>query len=763
MQRPSSNLAEARKGNHSGLPEGPKSVPPSKPSRQGRIEWASLDPPKDLGIERLLEISPAESRGLIRKAYELADRLHEGQKRISGEAYIHHPLAVAWFLAELNLDGPSIAAGLLHDVLEDTEITREELAEQFPGPTSDIVQGVTKITKMSFMTTREAQVENLRLMILAMAQDIRVVIVKLCDRLHNMQTLRHLPAEKRLAVAQETLDIYAPLANRLGIQRIKIEMEDMAMRWLHPEAYHTLAKKVARRKEEREQLVKESIAELQRYLTEQGKQAEITGRPKHFYSIYRKMKDQGLTFDQIYDLNAIRIICEEEAQCYEVLGLVHALWPPLPGRFKDYIGMPKKNLYRSLHTTVIGHDGAITEIQIRTRAMHEVAEYGIAAHWMYKEKGSEIQKDERLNWLRQLTEWITDVNEPSGLLEALKQDVFADRVLCFTPRGKVIELPASATPIDFAYAIHTEVGEQCIGARINNRMVNLRTKLQNGDVVEILTSPNGHPSRDWLDYVVTGRARQKIKHWLKGRNIDEWVDNGRKALNRLLQERHIHVTQAELDEALVRLLPVYKLQNTNDLLVEIGFGSISPQAALARMNPDWAGKARKPPTRTKADRRRSTGPIEIEGLEGVEMRLANCCSPIPGDPIVAFVTRGRGVTVHHEDCANLDRIRRDGGEIARLMPARWRMGEQATHTVVLRVEAEDKSGLLNSLTSILSRHNIFINSCHTRSDHKKGTATLQFEVNVRDVQQVEDVLAAMRAENAVLSATRRKRANGAPA
>ncbi len=760
MQRPASNLAEAQKEDRAGLPERQRRMPPARASRQGRNEPASLELPPGLTIERLLEVTPADSRDLVRSAYDLAEQLHAGHKRVSGEAYIHHPLAVAWFLASLNLDGASIAAGLLHDVLEDTEITREELADRFPSSVVAIVQGVTKITKMSFMTSREAQVENLRLMILAMAQDIRVVIVKLCDRLHNMLTLRHLPAEKRQAVARETLDIYAPLANRLGIQRIRVEMEDLAMRWLHPEAYQTLAKTVAAKRGEREQLVQESIEELRRFLGKQGKHLEITGRPKHFYSIFRKMQDQGLTFDQIYDLNALRIICEDENQCYEVLGFVHSLWPPLPGRFKDYIGMPKKNLYQSLHTTVIGHQGAITEIQIRTRAMHEVAEYGIAAHWMYKEKGSEIQKDERLSWLRQLTEWITEMNEPTGLLETLKQDVFADRVLCFTPRGKVIELPANATPIDFAYAIHTEVGERCTGARINNRMVNLRTRLQNGDVVEIITSSSGHPSRDWLDYVVTGRARQKIKHWLKGRNIDEYAENGRKAIIRLLQERQLHVTQAELDEALLRLLPIYKLQNTNDLLVEIGFGSISPQAAIARMNPDWAGKPKHPQSRSKAERRRTTGPIEVEGLEGVETRLANCCSPIPGDPIVAFVTRGRGVTVHHERCANLVRARREEADAPRLIPARWRMEEDAHHTVTISVEALDRSGLLNALTSILSRHDIFINSCRTRSDHKKGTATLQFEVNVRDAQQVQDVLAAMRGESSVLTVTRKKKGNG---
>lgn len=713
---------------------------------------------ESVSLEYLLALTPEDSRALVRQAYAVAERLHEGQRRLSGEPYIQHPLAVACYLAELNLDGATIAAGLLHDVLEDTRITRDELAELFPPPVPELVQSVTKISRMNFQTTREAQVENLRMMILAMAQDIRVVIVKLCDRLHNMKTLKFLPPEKRIAISQETLDIYAPLANRLGIARIKSEMEDLAMRWLHPDAYHKLTREIAQKKKEREQLVQESIEFLRSYLGRHYDNLQITGRPKHFYSIYKKMKAQGLTFDQIYDLNALRVICDDETPCYEILGLIHAIWPPIPGRFKDYIGMPKRNMYRSLHTTVIGHKGAITEIQIRTKAMHQVAEYGIAAHWNYKEKGEELQKDERLAWLRQLTEWITDVNEPGGLLDALKKDVFADRVLCFTPRGDVIELPSNATPIDFAYAIHTKVGEQCIGAKVNNVMVNLRANLNNGDVVEVITSPSGHPSRDWLDYAVTGRAKQKIKHWLKSKNIDEWIDNGRRSLQRIIDERRLHVTQAELEQALENLVPSYKLQSKTDLLVEIGFGSISPQAAIARMNPDWATKPRAP-QRATPSKRRATGPIIIEGLEGVPTRMASCCSPLPGDPIIGFVTRGRGVTIHHEDCKNIAKLRRDSEESARILPAAWNMQGAAAHTVWIGVVAEDRTGLLNSLTGVISKHNLFINGCHTKSDIKKKTATLCFEVNVQDAAQLSQVMQAIRLEKGVVAVSRRKKPN----
>jgi GTP pyrophosphokinase len=720
---------------------------------------ARAQQPTLITINEVLSKTPADSRDLVRKAYELAHRLHEGQFRRSGEPYIHHPLMVASYLADLNMDGPSIAAGILHDVLEDTAVTRDELAAEFPEPIPSIVQGVTKISRINFQTTHEAQVENLRLMILAMAQDIRVVIVKLCDRLHNMKTLKVLPNEKRIQISQETMDIYAPLANRLGMSRIKSELEDLAMRWLLPDEYKELSKLIATRRVEREALVAESIAFLKGYLGKYFPNLQISGRPKHFHSIYKKMREQGLSFDQIYDLSALRVICETESQCYEIMGLIHAVWHPVPGRIKDYIGMPKKNMYQSIHTTVIGYKGTRTEIQIRTRNMHQVAEYGIAAHWKYKEQDSPVKMEERLAWLRQLTEWITDLNEPSGLLEALKQDVFADRVMCFTPRGDVIELPANATPIDFAYAIHTRVGDQCIGAKINDRMVNLRTKLQNGDVVEILTSTTGHPSRDWLDHVVTGRARQKIKHWLKEKNTAQWIDTGRRAITDLLKERNLHVGQNELDLALTTLLPVYKLQNINDVLMEIGFGSISASAAIARMNPDWVRKAPARPARKGAGegRKKPKGLVTVEGLAGVPMRVAACCSPIPGDPIVAFVTRGRGVTIHNEQCRSIQRALHDPEEAARIHPAHWNGEEATSHPATLRVVAEDRTGLLNDVSSIITRHNIFIEGCITRSDRKRGTATLIFDVNVADVRELETVLSAIRVKDGVLTAERRRR------
>lgn len=712
-------------------------------------------------LEELLALVPPEGRDMVARAYGLADRLHAGQVRQSGEPYIRHPLIVAGYLADLNMDAPTIAAGLLHDVLEDTHLTREELEEMFPEPVPSIVQGVTKISKINFQTTREAQIENLRLMFLAMAKDVRVVIVKLCDRLHNMKTLRFLPEERAVRIAQETMDIYAPLANRLGISLLKSELEDLAMRWLHPEAYRRLASRINAKRAERRVYMAEAVKFLADYLARESNARiySISGRPKHFYSIHKKMKSQGLTFEQIYDLNGLRIICEETSECYEIMGLIHHIWPPLPGRFKDYIGMPKKNMYQSLHTTVVGYKGMVTEIQIRTKKMHQVAEYGIAAHWKYKEQRQDFRLDERLGWLRQLTEWISDENEASELLEGLKRDVFADHVLCFSPKGDVYELPSKATPIDFAFSIHTEVGYHCVGARVNNRMVNLRTKLQNGDVVEILTSSTGHPSRDWLDYVRTTRAKQKIKHWLKGRNLGELVENGRRELMRHLHERGITVTQPELDDALRGLLQPYKMRTIDDLLVEIGFGSISPTAAIARMNPEWVKRPKRTPRKRKPTATENNQPIIVAGFAGAQVRVAACCKPLPGDPIVAFVTRGRGVTVHHEQCPNVVRARANREDAARLLPAKWneKGAAQMSHNVTLRVDAEDRNGLLNEITGIISGHNIFIEKAVTSSDRRRGTATLTFEVSVQDLSQLQKALEALRAANGVIAAERKRR------
>ncbi len=739
----------------------PSPTPESRGARRFVVESPpDLSPDQEVTIDLLLERATPESRETIRQAYDLADQLHEGQLRSSGEPYIKHPLYVAWYLVNLKMDSDTIVAGLLHDSLEDTHVSEEELSHKFPESAVKIVKGVTKISKMSFQTSRDAQVENLRLMLLAMAKDIRVVVVKLCDRLHNMQTLRFLPSEKRIKISRETLDIYAPLANRLGMSGIKSQLEDLSMRWLFPEEYAVLAEKISVKREERERVVAKTIEVLYEHLTPEYPDIIITGRPKHFYSIHKKMTRQGLSFEQIYDLNAIRVITEHKDDCYNILGLIHALWKPLPHRFHDYIGMPKKNMYRSIHTTVIGQEGVVTEIQIRTRDMHQVAELGIAAHWHYKEKGSEIQNDERLSWLRQLAEWIIDPSEQEGLMEALKTDVFADRVLCFTPAGDVIELPAEATPIDFAYAIHSKVGEQCVGANINGRMVNLRTHLSHGDVVEIITATNGHPSRDWLQYVRTARASQKIKHWFKARNVDEYVEDGRRGLLRLLKERGVVINQHELESKLDELAKEYKLGSGRDLLVEIGFGSISAQAAIARMNPEWARSRRKPKTTSQTATPKKTkwdsSVVHVEGAEGVPFKLANCCKPIPGDEIIGYITKGRGISIHNVDCASVIRMKKSEQERSRLFRAHWGENVEGHYPVTLRIEAEDYSGLLNNISGVISSMNLFIHKSQTVSNFKKATAVLWFDVHVRDHEQLAKVLASIRREKGVISAERRR-------
>ncbi|MEQ8819348.1 MAG: bifunctional (p)ppGpp synthetase/guanosine-3',5'-bis(diphosphate) 3'-pyrophosphohydrolase [Sumerlaeia bacterium] len=711
-------------------------------------------------------------RDMVRTAYTLSSRMHTGQIRKSGEPYIAHPLEVAHLLADLRMDAASIAAGIMHDLLEDTDLTIAELKETFPEDVVNIVEGVTKISKVHFDHSREAQGENLRKLLLAMALDVRVIIVKLCDRLHNMRTLEALRPDRRRAIARETIDVYAPLANRLGIVRIKIELEDLCMRHLYPEDYDSLKELVAMKKVERERHIAEARDFLKEYLAEHGfPNVEVTGRSKHFFSIYRKMQAQDSSFDQIYDLNALRVIVDVEdekkgeSDCYGIMGLIHAAWRPIDGRFKDYIGAPKANGYRSIHTTVHGRGGVRTEIQIRTRAMHDVAENGIAAHWAYKEGRKNLEKDGRLKWLRQMTEWITDAGDPRSFLDGLKKDVFADIVLCFTPRGDVHELPAGATPVDFAYAIHTEVGNKCVGAKVNNRIASLNTQLAHADIVEILTSEQGHPSRDWLDVAVTNRARSKIKHWLKSKEADRYVAEGRASLERLLAERNIDVTKAELDQALERLLQPYRMKTVEDVLSEIGFGSISTTAALTRMNPEWGNKRRKlrqsfpiiqedgteEPVAPKRRRSPQLGPVLIDGQDSIEVNFAKCCAPLPGMPIVGFSTN-RGMIVHHAKCQHVEPMLADDEQRKKFRDARWNNSAPINHTVKLRVESYDRGGLLSDVTGEMKKRNLFILQCHTRSNKEDGTAVLEFEVDIADVAQLNDVLASLRRVRNVVSA-----------
>ncbi len=698
-------------------------------------------------IDTLLEVVAPRDRDMILKAYRLAEQFHAGQVRSSGEPYLTHPLAVAHLIAELNLDGASVAAGLLHDILEDTPLSLRDLQKEFPPDVCKIVEGVTKITRIKFATKTDAQTENLRKLFLAMAHDIRVVIVKFCDRLHNMRTLKYLPEEKRIAIARETLDIFAPLAGRFGINKLKAEFEDSAMRWLWPDDYRALTGQIAMKRVEREARIAETIAFLKARFASQYPTADIFGRSKHFFSIWNKMKEQGLSFDEIYDLNAVRILCDQNNDCYQVLGDIHSIWRPIPGRFKDYIAVPKKNGYQSLHTTVIGLHGEVTEVQIRTREMNRHAELGIAAHWLYKEADGPRREQsvervrESVTWVRELIESLADENEPGTFIEGLKSGIIDDVVLCFTPKGDVYELPAGSTPIDFAYHIHTDVGSHCIGARINNRMVNLRTEIRNGDKVEIQTSPSGHPSRDWLEFIKTPRAKSKIKHWLKSRELALWVENGRKQLERQIDEHELVVTKADLDAALKRVATELRFSGMEDLLAEIGFGGVSASAMFTRMFPEAVGRRRQKAAPVRL-RKLGAATVRVVGMEetDIQPRLAACCHPVPGEAIVAFVTRGRGVTVHRQSCPTLERTKAGGDEEAsRLIPAYWDGEPGDLRTVPIFIECDDRNGLLNDVTAIIRTYNVFIDACQTRSNHETGVAYMRLTLKVSGAGQLEQV------------------------
>ncbi|MGI8905412.1 MAG: RelA/SpoT family protein [Candidatus Sumerlaeaceae bacterium] len=703
---------------------------------------------------------------LLRRAYEFARLAHSAQKRASGQPYITHPVEVTKILAERGLDPHALAAALLHDTIEDCKgIQHARLSEEFGEAVADLVEGVTKISNLHFGNRKEEQVENLRKMILAMARDIRVVIIKMADRQHNLRTLSYLPPDKQQKIARDTMDVYAPLANRLGMTRVKSELEDNSMYYLMPTDYKEIAQKVALKKTEREALVKQSIEVLKAELEAQGVKANIQGRSKHLWSIYQKMHKHELPFDEIHDLIGLRVICDDVPTCYEILGTIHKLWRPLPGRFKDYVAMPKENMYQSLHTTVVGLGGHRIEIQVRTAEMHRFAEEGIAAHWKYKEgrKGKQ-EMEEKLAWLRKLTDWLNEVNDPGEFMDALRKDVFADTVFCFTPRGDVMELPMGSTPLDFAYAIHTNVGETCVGAKVNRRIVPLRYTLQNGDFVEILTSKTGHPSSDWLDIVKTSRARTKIKHWLRTRNFPENVEKGRDLLARAVRARGLQLDWAALDTKIQPLLKTWKVASFDELLSEIGFGGLQASSVVQRVFPDAAAEeaaASQTSTKSltqgkKASRRKSSQGVLVDGLASTVVRFAGCCSPVPGDAIVGFITVGRGVTIHQQECPAQKKALAQNGHTAKILPAEWDMQHPPVRRVSVRVECQDRKGLLTDVTAIITSNNIFILESKTKS--RADTAILKFLIEVKSVEQLNQLFNQLRQVKGVINLTRDSRA-----
>ena len=691
-------------------------------------------------ISKVQTYDPSLDGSWLMRVYELADRAHDGQHRASGESYIEHPLAVAAILAELQMDRQTIAAAILHDVVEDTTITSEQVSAEFGEEIAALVEGVTKLTRIPYQSKEDAQVENLRKMFMAMAKDIRVIIIKLADRLHNMRTLGSLREEKQRAIARETLDIYSPIAHRLGIWRVKWEIEDLCLRYLEPAAYQDIVDRVNKTRSNREEDVREAIASLKDDFEQLHIDAEIHGRPKHFYSIYSKMK-KGRDFSTIYDLTAVRILVDNVKDCYGALGAVHSKWTPLPGRFKDYIAMPKPNMYQSLHTTVIGPQGEPLEIQIRTREMHRICEYGIAAHWRYKEGGKADNFENKLSWLRALLEWQKDMRDSRTFMESLKLDLFDSQVFIFSPRGDVFSVPAGGTPIDFAYSVHTDVGNHCVGAKVNGRIVPLDSQLQNGDICEILVNKSsGRPSLDWLSIVKTGGAKHRIKQWFRKERREENVIAGQEAVENELARNHLRVDLAR-GSTIERIAAKMNFSNPTDLYASIGFGDASASSVVNRIREELKSenvvdltKVVRKTTARRGVRKRSG--VLIAGVDDVVVRLSKCCSPVPGDPIIGYVTIGRGVSVHRADCPNVAFM---NATPERILQAEWSNEADQTHAVDVEVEADDRAQLLGDIMAVFAELKTSVSSVTARA-RKDGSAVTSLTVQIRDLEHLHKLL-----------------------
>ncbi len=694
---------------------------------------------------------PDADLSVIERAWDYARDAHDGQVRESGEPYFDHPVAVAFILADMNLDPNTIAAGLLHDVIEDTGRSYEEISQVFGSEIATLVDGVTKLSRMDFKSREEQQAESLRKMFVAMAKDIRVILIKLADRLHNMQTLDFSPPDKQKRVAGETLEIYAPLAHRLGMWRMKWELEDLSLRYLDTDAYYDLVEKVATKRQEREGYIEEARETLEAALTEIGISAEIQGRPKHFYSIYRKMENQGKDFSEIWDLMGLRVIVGTLRECYAVLGAVHSIWKPIPGRFKDYVAMPKSNMYQSLHTTVIGPRGEPLEIQIRTWEMHRTAEYGIAAHWRYKEGGGGGDFEDKITWLRQILEWQKETRNGTEFVETLKVDLFSDEVYVFTPRGDVKTLPAGSTPIDFAYAVHTDVGHSCSGARVNGRMVPLNTKLATGDIVEIITSKSqAGPSRDWLAIAKTSKAKGKIRQWLKEEQREASVEQGKELVEKELKKLGLQVRANMKEERLLEVAQKFSYQSTDDLLASVGYGKLSAAQVVTKLVPERAADETPKPSPAKKKAGSSHG-VRVPGVDNLLVRFARCCNPVPGDPIVGYVTRGRGVSVHRKDCPNAMII--VNAEKDRVVDVYWDTKDGESYPVEIEMEAYDAPGLLTGVINTAVEMKAHVSAVTART-LKNRVAVINMTVEIHDVEHMDSVMERLRRISGVQSVRR---------
>jgi len=680
---------------------------------------------------------------LMRQAYEFSDRQHHGQLRASGEPFVHHCLEVAYILADLHADSTTVAAGVLHDVLEDTETTREQLESEFGTEIAELVDGVTKIGEYFYRSHEEAQAEYFRKMLIAMAKDIRVILIKLADRLHNMRTLEFLPEAKRIQVASETREVYAPLAHRFGMARIKWELEDLTFKHLQSKDYEMLERAIQEGRSEREEYIAEVVKPLAEFLDVEGIPAEISGRAKHFDSIWRKMQKRGMPLEEIYDLLAIRVLVDSKRECYHVLGIVNELWTPVHDRFHDYIATPKSNGYQSLHTTVIGPRGRMVEIQVRTHKMHRLAEYGIAAHWLYKEGKQQMNEaDRQMGWLRQVLEWQQEMDSPSEFMEYLKVDLFKDEVFVFTPRGELKQLPAGATSLDFAYAVHTNIGHKTTGARINGRMAPLATELHTGDEVEILTSPHQTPHQDWLQIVTTSRARSKIRHWFRQKSATEARALGQEMMDREIRKLHLDVPAAADLERVAQELAHGKVDALYDA---IGFGTVTLNQVLPRLYPQLAAR-KKAPRGTQAHKRPQG--VRVQGMGNMMFRFGQCCHPVPGDPIIGFITRGRGITIHHRNCIN---VRRTEDASIRRVDVDWDKRSGEAFVVRLTLFVESRKNLLRDITAAVGDADADVRGADL---NEASTGTGSVVVEVEDLDHLHRVMQAVRQVKGIVAIER---------
>ena len=706
---------------------------------------------------------------LIIKAYNYAKEKHGTQCRKSGEPYIIHPVQVAYILADIGLDEATICAALLHDVVEDTEVTHEDLVRDFGEEIATMVAGVTKLGELRYQaSTEERQVENYRKMFLAMGKDIRVIIIKLADRLHNLRTLKYLRRDRQIANAKETMELYAPLANRLGIYSLKWELEDLAFKYLYPEEYRELVAGIDKKREERLQFIEKIMDDIRGQLKKQRIEAEVTGRAKHLYSIYRKMKRDNKTLDQIYDLFALRILVNSVKDCYAALGVVHEMYSPMPGRFKDYIAVPKPNMYQSIHTTLLGEKGTPFEVQIRTWEMHRIAEYGIAAHWAYKEanygkKGKQVvtvTKD-KLAWLRETLEWQQDMKDPQEFLNTLKTELFEDEVYVFTPKGKILVLPRDATPIDFAYSIHEEIGNHMVGCKINSKMMPIITKLQSGDIVEIMTSDSQKgPSRDWLKFIKTTKAKSKIQSWFKKEQRSENIEKGKDLIDKEIKRIGISHDELFKQDYINAALDRYKFKNLEDMYASVGFGAISQVKIISRMLEEYRKshkeenieqKIEELTTKRKNVKPSSTG-VVVKGIDNCLVKLSKCCNPVPGDNIIGYITKGRGVSVHRTDCVNVKDLLK---EEDRIIDVYWYTEKAASYNVDITVFANDRSGLLADVIQVLSNLKTKLMGLNSKAT-KEHIATIEITIEVENIEELNKVLKELRKVDSVYEVTRKK-------